>query len=180
MAERMLLLDREGTVLRSPDDVYVRTWDDVELMPDAIATIVHAAARSFVPVLVTNQSCVNRGIVTQAWVDEVNAWLVAQVVAAGGPDFLTLSCPHVDADGCACRKPLPGMLLEAAARTGLSVHKAWFVGDSIVDLGAARAAGIGTFLGVGDPVGTLCSEPDVECLPAFSELRKVVDRLEDG
>jgi D-glycero-D-manno-heptose 1,7-bisphosphate phosphatase len=172
MAERrLLLLDREGTVLHAPPDVYVRTWDDVVLAEHAARTIAAAGAKGFVPVLVTNQSCVGRGIVTQDWVDEVNAWLVAQVVASGGPEFLTLSCPHVDADDCDCRKPRTGMLVEAAKRTGLPLASAWYVGDSPVDLAAARAAGVARFFHVCSVADREdCDQGGVTRLPRFADL----------
>ena len=169
MAERrLLLLDREGTVLRAPADVYVRTWDDVEFAPRAVETIVAASGLGYVPALVTNQSCVNRGIVTQAWVDEVNAWIVAAVKAGGGPDFITLSCPHVDADDCACRKPRPGMLVEAARLTSLPLEQAFFVGDSDMDAAAAAVAGVARFLRVCGAQN--CGHVGATCIPDFASL----------
>ncbi len=172
---RLLLLDREGTVLRSPPDVYVLDWDDVVLQQEAINTIVCASRHGFVPVLITNQSCVNHGLTTQAWVDEVNAWIVKAVREAGGSSLLALSCPHIDSDGCACRKPKPGLLHEAARLSGLSLATAWTVGNSYTDLGAARAAGVARFLHVCPSGGSdLCAEQDVECLPNFHNLTSVI------
>jgi D-glycero-D-manno-heptose 1,7-bisphosphate phosphatase len=173
---RLLLLDRDGTVLLAPPHTYVLAAEDVILHERAAETIAHATCHNFVPVLVTNQSCVARGLTTQDWVDEVNAWIGAAVHRAGGGPLLALSCPHVDADGCACRKPKSAMLHDAARLTDLELTTAWSVGDSGNDLDAARAAGVGRFLHVCPPSNSsVCREPDVECLPRFRDLVTFID-----
>lgn len=168
---RLLLLDRDGTLLLPPREGYVLNWSDVVLRQDVVQAVTHAARGGFVPVVVTNQSCVGRQITTQAWVDEVNSWIARIIVEGGGSLPLALSCPHVPVDDCDCRKPRPGMLQQAAELTGLPLSTAWMVGDSFADLGAARAARVERFLHVCPSGGSsVCAERDADCLPDFQAL----------
>jgi histidinol-phosphate phosphatase family protein len=87
--------------------------------------------------VVSNQSGVARGLLTAQDVLAVNARLDELV----GPIGVWAWCPHREADGCACRKPAPGLVLDAARRLGVDPEACAVVGDIAADLGAARAAG---------------------------------------
>jgi D-glycero-D-manno-heptose 1,7-bisphosphate phosphatase len=87
--------------------------------------------------VVTNQSGIARGIVTAEQVAAVNA-RVEHLLGPLGP---WLVCPHAPNDGCACRKPRPGLVLEAAARLGVAPERCAVIGDIGSDVQAARAAG---------------------------------------
>ena len=91
-----------------------------------------------VPVgVVTNQSGIARGLLSRAEADAVNR-RVEQLL---GPFAVWELCPHGPDDGCACRKPAPGMVLAAAERLGVAPEEMAVVGDIGADVGAARAAG---------------------------------------
>jgi D-glycero-D-manno-heptose 1,7-bisphosphate phosphatase len=135
-----IFLDRDGTINRERAD-YVKTWQEYEWLPGALSALA-ALAKLEVPILVvTNQSVVGRGILAAGALQAIHAQARAEALAAGGrlDDFLI--CPHAPADLCACRKPKPGLLLEAAARYNLDLRRCVFVGDSITDMQAAVAAG---------------------------------------
>jgi histidinol-phosphate phosphatase family protein len=87
--------------------------------------------------VVTNQSGIARGLLTQDDVRRVNA-RVDELF--GGFDVWAV-CPHAEADGCACRKPAPGLVLDAADRLGVATSEVAVVGDIGADVHAARAAG---------------------------------------
>ena len=87
--------------------------------------------------MVTNQPDIARGIVDRATVDAVNHHLAEEL----GLDDVNV-CPHDDADGCACRKPRPGLVLQAAVRLGIDLGASVLVGDRWRDAGAAAAAGL--------------------------------------
>jgi D-glycero-D-manno-heptose 1,7-bisphosphate phosphatase len=135
-----IFLDRDGTINRERAD-YVKSWQEYEWLPGALAAL-GALAQLDVPVLVvSNQSVVGRGILGASALQAIHARVRSEALAAGGrlDDFLI--CPHVPADQCACRKPKPGLLLEAATRYHLDLERCVFIGDSITDMQAAQAAG---------------------------------------
>jgi D-glycero-D-manno-heptose 1,7-bisphosphate phosphatase len=106
--------------------------------------------------VVTNQPEVARGTLARSDVDEIHARLVELL-----PLDEVVTCPHDDADGCACRKPKPGMLLDAASRLGIDLAASYAIGDRWRDVEAARRAGCaGVFLdrGYSEPVP---ERPDV-------------------
>jgi D-glycero-D-manno-heptose 1,7-bisphosphate phosphatase len=92
-------------------------------------------------VVVTNQPDVARGTQTRAGVEALN-----DLVRSALPVLEVLTCCHDTADGCACRKPRPGLLLEAARRWGLDLGRSFMVGDRWSDVAAGRAAGCRTVL----------------------------------
>lgn len=87
--------------------------------------------------VVSNQSGVARGLLTQSQVTAVNR----RVEDLLGPVATWAVCPHAPEDGCECRKPKPGLVLEAAARLGVAPDRCVLVGDIGADVEAARAAG---------------------------------------
>jgi D-glycero-D-manno-heptose 1,7-bisphosphate phosphatase len=87
--------------------------------------------------IVSNQSGVARGLLTPDDVERVGQ----RIDELLGPFDVVLWCPHGPSDGCRCRKPAPGMLLDAAARLGVDVRRCALIGDIQADLDAARAAG---------------------------------------
>jgi HAD superfamily hydrolase (TIGR01662 family) len=90
-----------------------------------------------------NQARVSKGEISEAEVLRRFAWANERL---GRPFTAWLLCPHDDADGCACRKPKPGMFLDLAARHHLDLAASTHVGDSEKDRDAARAAGVGEFV----------------------------------
>ena len=161
----------DGDVARGP-----ATVADLVIAPDAPAAVDRLRALGYVLIVVTNQPDIARGHTTQADVDAVHRALRA-VLAVDD----VLWCPHDGAEGCACRKPAPGMLLEAAERHGLDLSASWLIGDRWVDLAAARAAGVRPVLlerpwswsrtGAGDPPA------DLVPLYASDSLARCVDHI---
>lgn len=135
-----IFLDRDGTINRERAD-YVKSWQEYEWLPGVLAALA-LLARLEVPILVvTNQSVVGRGIIAAGALNAIHEKLRCEATAAGGRIDNFLVCPHVPADNCDCRKPKPGLLLQAAAIYGVNLSHCIFVGDSITDLQASNAAG---------------------------------------
>jgi histidinol-phosphate phosphatase family protein len=132
---RAVLFDRDGTLVHdvpyNGDPALVRP---VEGARDALARL---RAAGLLVGLVTNQSGIARGLLTHRDVRAVNDELQRQV---GGFDVVAV-CPHAPADRCACRKPRPGLVLQAARALGLRPDQTVVVGDIGADVGAAAAAG---------------------------------------
>lgn len=135
---RYVLLDRDGTI--AVDKHYQRDPAETELFPGARAGLERLRRAGFGLVLVTNQSGIGRGFITLAEMEAVNR-SVARLL--GGEEVFAkmYACPHLPDDACDCRKPEPGMLLQAAAELGFRPEDAIMVGDRDCDIGMARAAG---------------------------------------
>jgi HAD superfamily hydrolase (TIGR01662 family) len=132
---RAVLFDRDGTLVR--DVPYNGDPALVEPMPGAREALDLARRRGLRVGVITNQSGIARGLVSQDDVAKVNA-RVAELL---GPFDTWQQCPHDEQDGCGCRKPAPGMVRRAAAELDLAPHECVVAGDIGTDVAAARAAG---------------------------------------
>jgi D-glycero-D-manno-heptose 1,7-bisphosphate phosphatase len=135
-----VFLDRDGVLVRDRAD-YVKSWSEVEIVPGAFAALARlgsAGARIFVA---TNQSAVGRGIVRRDAVDDIHDRLARIARDHGARIDGFLVCPHPPDDGCACRKPKPGLLLQAQRECGLDLSAAYMVGDQVSDALTGIAAG---------------------------------------
>jgi D-glycero-D-manno-heptose 1,7-bisphosphate phosphatase len=141
MSSPAIFLDRDGVLIENVAE-YVRSWSDVRIFPSAIDAL---ARRSHLPhriLIITNQSVVGRGLISLADAEAINARLVETIRAAGGRVDGVFMCPHAPEDGCACRKPRPGLLLQARAELDLDLAGSLLIGDALEDIQAAHAAGV--------------------------------------
>lgn len=139
-ARPALFLDRDGVLNENRAD-YVRTPEQVVMLPGVEGALRALAATPYAVVVVTNQSAVGRGLMTAATLAEINRGIVTWIEQAGGRVDAVYACPHTPDAGCRCRKPRPGMLTQAAADLNLDLSRSWLVGDAVSDLEAAAAAG---------------------------------------
>jgi histidinol-phosphate phosphatase family protein len=130
-----VLLDRDGTLL--VDVPYNGDAGRVVALPGARRALDRLRGAGVLLAVVTNQSAIGRGLLSLQDVAAVNA-RVEQLLGPLGP---WLVCPHDPVAGCACRKPRPGLVLEAAARLRVAPHRCVVVGDILSDVEAAHAAG---------------------------------------
>ncbi len=141
-------LDRDGTIIR--DEVYLKDPSRVRLLPGAADALRALASRGFALVVVSNQSGVARGLIAPADLARVHARLVEVLAAEGIRLDGAYHCVHGPADGCDCRKPRPGMLLQAARELGLDLAASVMIGDKPSDVEAGAAAGARGILFTGD------------------------------
>jgi D-glycero-D-manno-heptose 1,7-bisphosphate phosphatase len=135
-----VFLDRDGVLVRS----FVRAGvprpptdeDEFELLPGVVGACDDLRSAGFMLFVVTNQPDIARGSTTRELVDRFHERLREAL-----PLDDVLVCPHDDDDDCSCRKPRPGMLLEAASRWDVDLKGSFMVGDRWRDIGAGRAAG---------------------------------------
>lgn len=130
---KAVFFDRDGTLCRDAD--YLKNWDDFEILPgmENLKTLKNAGFRL---IGVTNQSGIGRKLVDENFVAEVNSLFIEKF---SFDDFYY--CPHLPEDHCRCRKPEPGMLLEARYRHRLNLKKSYVIGDKDSDMEAARSVG---------------------------------------
>ncbi len=132
---RAVLFDRDGTLV--VDVPYNGDPEQVRPVAQAADALARLRAAGIPTAVVTNQSGIARGLLTRADADACHARL-AELVGPLGP---VLVCEHGPQDGCACRKPQPGLVLQAAAALGVRPEQCAVVGDIGADVGAALAAG---------------------------------------
>lgn len=155
MSRRALFLDRDGTLI--VDTGYPRDPALVEVLPGAIDAL-RVLQASWTLVIISNQSGIGRGLIARAQADAVHARVV-ELFAQGGVTFAgAYYCPHAPDDRCRCRKPAPGLILDAARELGLDVAASVMIGDKPSDLEAGRAAGVGRPLAYGGDWAALAAE----------------------
>lgn len=149
---RAVFLDRDGVLI---EDVHLLTQPaQLRLLPGVPTTLQRLAAAGFRLLVVSNQPVVARGLATEAEVECVHAELQRLIIAAGGaPVERFYFCPHhpnatlpAYRVACECRKPRPGMLLQAAREHGVDLRASFAVGDRITDIIAGTRAGCRTVL----------------------------------
>lgn len=144
MLRRAVFLDRDGTLNQPPSDSrYIVRAADLRLMPGVVEAVAALGAHGFLTIVVTNQRCVARGIVSASDVKAINDRMRASLAAHGAHLDDIRVCPH-DIGECACRKPLPGLILDAARDWRVDLARSTTVGDSETDVAAGQAAGTRT------------------------------------
>ena len=135
---KLLILDRDG-VINEDSDAYIKSLAEWIPIPGSIEAIARLSRAGWTVAVATNQSGLARGYYDEATLDAMHARLRQLVAEQGGEVGLIVHCPHGPDDGCACRKPLPGLLVQIAEHYDVALDGVWFVGDSPGDLAAARA-----------------------------------------
>jgi D-glycero-D-manno-heptose 1,7-bisphosphate phosphatase len=153
LAQRAIFLDRDGVI--NIDSDLIKHPDEMVLYPDATKSIQALHSAGFVVVVVTNQSVVARGLTDLKGIEAIHARMERLLAEEGAFVDQISFCPHHPDKGfpeevtafkveCHCRKPKPGMLLDAASRFNIDCSNSWMVGDSERDILAGQAAGCRT------------------------------------
>ena len=133
-----VFLDRDGTIIE--DRGHLRDPSQVVFFQDTFDAL-RRLQEHFLLFVVTNQPGVAEGVLTQSDVDQVNAHVVARLAAEGVQIVDVYVCPHRRIDGCACIKPQPYFLKEAAVRSQIDMRESFVIGDHPHDVLLARNAG---------------------------------------
>ncbi|MGA9115850.1 MAG: HAD family hydrolase [Bacteroidota bacterium] len=146
-----VFLDRDGTLNEEVD--FVRHPEELRLLPGAGEAVRRLNGARLPVCVVSNQSGVARGYLTEEDLVPIHARLAAGIGASGGHLDRIYYCPHHPREGlppynveCACRKPGFGMLLRGAGELDLDLKRSFMVGDGLVDMQAGNAAGTACIL----------------------------------
>jgi D-glycero-D-manno-heptose 1,7-bisphosphate phosphatase len=161
-----VFLDRDGTMIH--DVGYLSRYDDVRWYGSTVDAIRMMNRAGFLVLVTTNQSGIGRGMYTEEALQSIHERMARHLEAGGATVDAWFYCPHhpqaeVDAyrSVCACRKPAPGMIRQAAARFELDLPASFVIGDTPADLGAASAAGArGVLVRTGDGERTIRVHPE--------------------
>lgn len=156
MRNRAVFLDRDGTIAR--DVHYCRRVEDFEFLPTVPDAVRLLNENGFKVVVVTNQSGIARGYFTEETLHLIHRKMRDELTRHGAWVDAIYFCPHHPDDGCRCRKPRPGLLLDAASQLGIDFQLSYVVGDAQIDVEAGRCVGCKTILvttgpNLGEPEG---------------------------
>ncbi len=143
-ARRFVLLDRDGTLVESVP--YLSDPDQLRLLPGAGEALRLLRDAGLGLAVVTNQSAIGRGYFDLGRLDEVHTRLIDVLAAERVHLDGIYVCPHLPDDDCACRKPRPGLALQAARELGFVPSASFVVGDNLADVELGPALGATTFL----------------------------------
>jgi len=142
---RAIFLDRDGVICENRPD-HVKNWSEFEFLPGVKKSLATLSQLDLPIIIVTNQAVIGRGMVTVETLEDVHRRMVAEIAAHGGRIDRVIYCPHRSEDECDCRKPKPGMLLQAAAEMGIDLTQSYLIGDAAADIQAGQQVGCRTFL----------------------------------
>jgi len=137
---KLILLDRDG-VINQDSKHYIKSPDEWQAIPGSLEAIAQLNQQNFQVALATNQAGVGRGLFTLETLQAIHHKMQQQLADIGGHLDAIYFCPHHPDEQCRCRKPQPGMLLQAMADFAVTPKETLFLGDSLKDIQAAQAAG---------------------------------------
>jgi imidazoleglycerol-phosphate dehydratase/histidinol-phosphatase len=143
---RIAFVDRDGTLIKEPADQQVDKLEKIELVPGVIPALLRLKEAGYRFIMISNQD--GRGTDSFPEADFIIPQeFTVQLFASQGISFDEIFiCPHFDADGCECRKPLPGLLGDFFDRVNVDRKQSLIVGDRETDLGFARNISVPGFL----------------------------------
>ncbi|NHZ72866.1 MAG: HAD-IIIA family hydrolase [Nitrospirae bacterium] len=139
---RHVILDRDGVLNRELVSGWLTDLGQWQWEEGAIEALGIWATHGTWISVVTNQSGIGRGVASRQAVDGIHEWLGNELSARGIELVGIFVCPHAPDEGCDCRKPRPGLILEAVEKSGIPTEETIVIGDDLRDLAAGRAAGL--------------------------------------
>ena len=136
--EGVVFLDRDGVINVDRTD-YVKSWSEFKFLPGVFEALRLLARNKLRVVVVTNQSAVNRGLMSPNTLEEIHQNMLDRVKEHGGHVKAIYYCPHTPSENCECRKPKPGMVLKAVKDLDIDLGRSYLVGDSEKDIELAQS-----------------------------------------
>ena len=140
MSQKVVFLDRDG-VINKDSPAYIKSWAEFEFLPGSLKAIRDLTLSGFEIIIITNQSAINRNIITKDQLHTMHVLLHKAVVSSGGKIRDIFFCPHTPEERCACRKPKPGLIHRARHKYQIDLAHSTMVGDSAKDIECAKRAG---------------------------------------
>jgi D-sedoheptulose 7-phosphate isomerase len=146
----VVFLDRDGVINKKmPEGDYVKKWSEFSLLPDVYEAIKLLNKNNYLVIIVTNQQCVGKGIISTETLQSIHARMIKIMEGRGTRIDAVYVCPHTIQEQCSCRKPETGLFEQAIMdlrRRGISIdrNKSYMIGDSSSDILAGKRAGLKT------------------------------------
>ena len=140
MSIKTIFLDRDGVI--NKDINYLHKIEDFEFINGVFEACQYFKNLSYKIIIITNRSGISRGYYTENDFQIITNWMIAQFKKNDINILDVFHCPHSPDSNCNCRKPMPGMLLEAKYKHNINMKNSWMIGDKEADIIAANTAGI--------------------------------------
>lgn len=137
---KTVFLDRDGVINHDSPD-YIKSTSEFHFIKGSLEAIRMLSLNNFDIILITNQSAINRKMISTDTLEDIFSKMKRDIKNAGGCIKDIFYCPHLPIDNCECRKPKPGMILEAQKKHGIDLSQSIMVGDSSKDIECAINAG---------------------------------------
>ena len=142
MLKKVVFVDRDGTI-NQDSAAYIKDWSEFEFLPRSIEALHDLTAAGFTIIVITNQSAVGRKLISTVGLDRIHSNMKAAVKSGGGDISDIFLCPHLPDDNCECRKPAPGLIMQAHQKYHIDLPASVMIGDSARDIESAHNAGCG-------------------------------------
>jgi len=141
---KLIIFDRDGVINQKPikGKKYIENQSEIILDKNIIKIICKMQKMEIIIACATNQQGIGLGLISKNHLARMHNFINREILAYGGKPILFLHCPHLSEDYCFCRKPNPGMLIEAMEKFSIESSHTLFVGDQESDKLAAYNAGI--------------------------------------
>lgn len=140
MAIKSIFLDRDGVINR--DINYLHKIEEFEFVDGVFEACKHFQSLNFKIIIITNQSGIGRGYFSEIEYMKITKWMIDEFNKNDVKILDIFHCPHTAESKCNCRKPKPGMFIEAKNKHNIKMGASWMIGDSERDITAALLAGI--------------------------------------
>jgi D-glycero-D-manno-heptose 1,7-bisphosphate phosphatase len=137
---KLIALDRDG-IINEDSPAYVKSLTEFHLIPESLQAIAKLKQYGYKVVVASNQSGIGRGLFSLETLNLIHRHMLDEIKKSGGNIDEIFICPHKPEDNCECRKPKPGLLLEAANRFKIEPTEILMIGDSMRDILAAKNCG---------------------------------------
>jgi histidinol-phosphate phosphatase family protein len=141
--QKAIFLDRDGVLNKNKDD-YVKNISELEIFPFISEPIRKFQSAEFKIIVITNQSAINRGLMTEKNLNEIHEKIQSFLIQNNTKIDYFYYCPHTPNENCSCRKPKSGLLLKAIDDFSIDVNNSWFIGDRDSDIQAGKSVGCNT------------------------------------
>jgi D-glycero-D-manno-heptose 1,7-bisphosphate phosphatase len=176
---KLIILDRDG-VINQDSDAYIKSPAEWIPIPGSLEAIARLNREGYKVVVATNQSGIARGLFNMDTLARIHNKMQELAREKGGEIDAVFFCPHGPDDGCRCRKPLPGLFEDIAARLKITLNGVYAVGDSERDTIAARAASARPILVRTGKGVKLKKAAHVSGVPVFGSLADFTNALTSG
>ena len=177
---KAVFLDRDGIFNQAPEVfglTHITSTQDLKLIVGIDLLVRKINDAEMLAIMISNQSCIERGTLTLAGLNEITHSVHTHLAAAGAVLDGVYYCSHLQESNCLCRKPKPGMLREAAKKYNIDLKNSYMVGDRWFDVEAGKAAGCKTiFLADGErnKIDLTKCDPDY-IVKSFDEIFKIIN-----